>query len=111
MLEGVKVLSFTHYLQGPSAAQALADLGADVVKVESCRGAYERGWSGCNTYKNGVSVFYLMANRNQRGVALDLKSDEGTMSQISPPPPVHFPDPLPRPRTIPPISHPTHFPL
>lgn len=38
MLEGVKVLSFTHYLQGPSAAQALADLGADVVKVESCRG-------------------------------------------------------------------------
>ena len=77
MLEGVKVLSFTHYLQGPSAAQALADLGADVVKVESCRGAYERGWSGCNTYKNGVSVFYLMANRNQRGVALDLKSDEG----------------------------------
>ena len=77
MLEGVKVLSFTHYLQGPSAAQALADLGADVVKVESCRGAYERGWSGCNTYNNGVSVFYLMANRNQRGVALDLKSDEG----------------------------------
>ena len=43
-----------------------------MVKVESCRGAYERGWSGCNTYKNGVSVFYLMANRNQRGVALDL---------------------------------------
>ena len=77
MLEGVKILSFTHYLQGPSAAQALADLGADVVKVESCKGAYERGWSGCNTYKNGVSVFYLMANRNQRGIALDLKSDEG----------------------------------
>ena len=56
MLEGVKVLSFTHYLQGPSAAQALADLGADVVKVESCRGAYERGWSGCNTYKNGFGI-------------------------------------------------------
>jgi len=56
MLEGIKVLSFTHYLQGPSAAQALADLGADVVKIEACKGAYERGWSGCNTYKNGVSV-------------------------------------------------------
>ena len=77
MLEGVKVLSFTHYLQGPSAAQALADLGADVVKVEACKGAYERGWSGCNTYKEGVSVFFLMANRNQRGIALDLKSEEG----------------------------------
>lgn len=77
MLEGVKVLSFTHYLQGPSAAQALADLGADVVKVESCKGAYERSWSGCNTYKNGVSVFFLMANRNQRDLAIDLKSEEG----------------------------------
>ena len=77
MLEGIKVLSFTHYLQGPSAAQALADLGADVVKIEACKGAYERGWSGCNTYKNGVSVFYLMANRNQRDLAIDLKSEEG----------------------------------
>ena len=36
-----------------------------------------RGWSGCNTYKNGVSVFYLMANRNQRDLAIDLKSEEG----------------------------------
>ena len=77
MLEGVKVLSFTHYLQGPSAAQTLADLGADVVKIEACKGAYERTWSGCNTYKNGVSVFYLMANRNQRDLAIDLKSEEG----------------------------------
>lgn len=77
MLEGVKVLSFTHYLQGPSAAQQLADLGADVIKVESTKGAYERGWSGCNTYKNGVSVFFLMANRNQRAISLDLKSEEG----------------------------------
>ena len=77
MLEGVKILSFTHYLQGPSCAQALADLGADVVKVESVKGAYERGWSGCNTYKEGVSVFFLMANRNQRGIALNLKTKEG----------------------------------
>ncbi|GHU06308.1 CoA transferase [Betaproteobacteria bacterium] len=77
MLEGVKVLNFTHYLQGPSAGQTLGDLGADVVKVESLKGAYERSWSGCNTYKNGVSVFFLMANRNQRDLSLDLKSAEG----------------------------------
>ncbi|MFK3707228.1 crotonobetainyl-CoA:carnitine CoA-transferase CaiB-like acyl-CoA transferase [Raoultella sp. BIGb0138] len=77
MLEGVKVLSFTHYLQGPSAAQMLADLGADVVKVESPKGAYERSWSGCDTYVNGVSVFFLLANRNQRGMAIDLKSESG----------------------------------
>ena len=34
MLDGVKVLSFTHFLQGPSAVQILADFGADVVKIE-----------------------------------------------------------------------------
>lgn len=77
MLEGIKVLSFTHYLQGPSAAQTLADLGADVVKVESTKGAYERSWSGCNTYKNGVSVFFLLGNRNQRAISIDLKSEKG----------------------------------
>ena len=77
MLNGVKVLSFTHYLQGPSAAQMLADLGADVVKIESPKGAYERSWSGCDTYLNGVSVFYLLANRNQRAMAIDLKSPDG----------------------------------
>ena len=38
MLEGTKILSFTHYLQGPSAAQVLADLGAEVVKVEAPKG-------------------------------------------------------------------------
>lgn len=49
MIEGIKVLSFTHYLQGPSCVQILADLGADVVKVESLKGAYERNWSGIAT--------------------------------------------------------------
>lgn len=76
MLEGIKVLNFTHYLQGPSCAQTLADLGADVVKVESVKGAYERGWSGCNAYKNGVSVFFLLANRNERDLSIDLKNPE-----------------------------------
>ena len=76
MLQGVKVLSFTHFLQGPSAVQMLADLGADVIKVERTKGAYERYWSGMDTYKNGVSVFFLLANRNQKSLALDLRSDE-----------------------------------
>lgn len=62
MIEGIKVLSFTHYLQGPSCVQILADLGADVVKVESLKGAYERNWSGCDAYLNGVSVFFLQGN-------------------------------------------------
>ncbi|MDR1520501.1 MAG: CoA transferase [Planctomycetota bacterium] len=77
MIEGVRILSFTHYLQGPSAVQNLADLGADVIKIEPPKGAYERHWSGCNTYVNGISVFYMLAGRNQRAVALDLKSEDG----------------------------------
>lgn len=77
MLKDLKVLSFTHYLQGPSAAQTLADLGADVIKIEAPKGAFERHWSGCGAYVNGVSVFFLLGNRNQRAIAIDLKSPEG----------------------------------
>ncbi|MCI9122233.1 MAG: CoA transferase [Oscillibacter sp.] len=77
MLHGIKVLSFTHYLQGPSCVQILADLGADVVKIEPHKGAFERGWSGCDAYKNGVSVFFMLGNRNQRSFTVDLKSSEG----------------------------------
>ena len=50
MLESIKVLAFTHYLQGPLAAQLLGDLGADVIKVESVSGAFERNWSGMDAY-------------------------------------------------------------
>src|ERR671921_13034 len=64
MLNGVKVLSFTHFLQGPSAVQILADLGADVVKIEPTKGAWERHWSGAEAYLNGVSVFFLLSGRN-----------------------------------------------
>ncbi len=77
MLDGIKVLSFTHYLQGPSAVQMLADLGADVTKIESPKGAYERHWSGFDTYANGISVFFLMANRNQKSLSIDIRSPEG----------------------------------
>ncbi len=77
MLEGVKVLSFTHFLQGPSCSQTLGDLGADVVKIESTGGAFERGWAGPGSFVNGVSMFFLLGNRNLRSIAIDLKSEEG----------------------------------
>lgn len=77
-LAGVKIISLTHFLQGPSGVQFLADLGADVVKVEPPgRGAWERHWSGAESYLNGESVFYLLANRNQRSLTLDLKAEAG----------------------------------
>ncbi len=76
MLEGIKVLSFTHFLQGPSAVQMLADLGADVVKVEPPTGAFERSWTGMDAYLNDVSVFFLLGNRNQRSITLDLRNEQ-----------------------------------
>lgn len=77
LLEGIKVVSFCHFLQGPAAAQYLADMGADVIKVEPLGGAHERHWSGADVFVEGVSGFYLCANRNKRSIAIDLKSAEG----------------------------------
>jgi crotonobetainyl-CoA:carnitine CoA-transferase CaiB-like acyl-CoA transferase len=73
VLEGMRVVSFCHYLQGPAAAQYLADMGADVIKIEPPRGAYERDWSGAKTFVDGISAFYLCANRNKRSLSVDLK--------------------------------------
>jgi crotonobetainyl-CoA:carnitine CoA-transferase CaiB-like acyl-CoA transferase len=77
LLTGISVVSFTHFLQGPSAVQFLADLGADVIKIEPVTGAFERSWSGPDAYLDGHSVFHLLGNRNQRSVAIDLRSDGG----------------------------------
>jgi crotonobetainyl-CoA:carnitine CoA-transferase CaiB-like acyl-CoA transferase len=77
LLDGIKVVSLTHYLQGPSCVNFLADLGADVVKVERIGGAYERHWSGAKAFLNDASVFYMMVGRNQRAIELDIQSDEG----------------------------------
>lgn len=77
LLTDIKVVSFCHFLQGPAAAQYLADMGADVIKVEPVGGAHERHWSGADVYIEGVSGFYLCANRNKRSIAIDLKSSAG----------------------------------
>ncbi len=76
MLEGIKVISFTHFLQGPAAVQMLADVGADVIKIEPPSGAFERGWSGFDAFQEGVSIFFLLGNRNQRAIQLDLRSEK-----------------------------------
>jgi crotonobetainyl-CoA:carnitine CoA-transferase CaiB-like acyl-CoA transferase len=78
VLSGVRILSFTQFLLGPSGVQFLADLGADVVKVEPPGGTlWERNWSGANLYLNGMSGLFLAAHRNQRSLTLDLKKPEG----------------------------------
>ncbi len=78
MLEGVRILSFTQFLLGPAGVQYLADLGAHVIKIEPPGGKlFERNWSGCDLFLNGVSVFFLCAHRNQRSLTLNLKHPEG----------------------------------
>lgn len=77
LLKGIRVVSFCHFLQGPAAAQYLADLGADVIKVEPIGGAHERHWSGGGVFVEGVSGFYLCANRNKRSIGVDLKTSAG----------------------------------
>jgi crotonobetainyl-CoA:carnitine CoA-transferase CaiB-like acyl-CoA transferase len=74
----VRILAFTQFLLGPAACQYLADMGADVIKIEPPgRGAWERSWAGAELFINGVSAFFLLGNRNLRSVTLNLKSERG----------------------------------
>ncbi|WP_341359201.1 CoA transferase [Georgenia sp. M64] len=75
-LAGVKVLDLAHLMQGPWAAEMLADLGADVVKIEHVHGG-ERGRASGAVTAGGHSAMFLAMNRNKRSIALDLKRPEG----------------------------------
>jgi crotonobetainyl-CoA:carnitine CoA-transferase CaiB-like acyl-CoA transferase len=78
MLAGVRIVAFTGFLIGPAACQYLADMGADVVRVEEpTRGPHERHWTGAEAWPNGISAFFLMSNRNVRSIGLNLKSAQG----------------------------------
>ena len=70
-LAGLLVADFSRILAGPYATMLLADLGADVVKVEGPNGDDTRTW--LPPVRDGVSTYYLGINRNKRSVALDLK--------------------------------------
>lgn len=74
-LEGIRVLELSRHLAGPFAAMTLADLGADVIKIEPPgRGDDTRGYP---PFWNGVSCYYLSANRNKRSMTLNLQSEAG----------------------------------
>lgn len=74
MLGQMKVVSFTHFVQGPAAGQYLADMGAEVVKVEPLGGAFERSYGPANVFVDGISATFAAVNRNVRSVAIDLKA-------------------------------------
>jgi crotonobetainyl-CoA:carnitine CoA-transferase CaiB-like acyl-CoA transferase len=73
-LAGVLIADFSRVLAGPYCTMLLADLGADVIKVESPQGDDTRRWVPPVT-DDGVSTYYLAINRNKRSVALDLADD------------------------------------
>lgn len=75
-LAGIRVLDLSRVLAGPWATMSLADLGADVWKIEHIKGGDDsRAWS-VPSYK-GVSTYFLCTNRGKHSIALNLKSPEG----------------------------------
>nr|MCU0729172.1 CoA transferase [Sphingopyxis sp.] len=73
MLAGVRVIDLTSVIFGPYASQILADLGADVIKVEPPAGdAFRAGTKPAKT--TGMGSGWMAVNRGKRSIALDLKS-------------------------------------
>ena len=70
-LEGIRVVEFAHMVMGPACGLVLADLGAEVIKVEPLEGDNTRRLHGAG------AGFYPIFNRNKKSIALDLKQPEG----------------------------------
>lgn len=73
-LAGLRVIEFTHMVMGPSIGLVLAELGADVIKVEP------PGGDATRRLKGSGAGYFPMFNRSKRSICLDLKSDEGMVA-------------------------------
>ncbi|NYT61606.1 CoA transferase [Alcaligenaceae bacterium] len=73
-LVGTRILDFSKVLAGPLCTQALTDLGAEVIKIESLEGDDTRGWP---PFREGDGAVFLATNRGKRSIAIDLKSEGG----------------------------------
>ena len=75
-LSGMRVLDFTRILSGPYATMLLADLGAEVIKVERPgAGDDTRAWGP--PFRGGISTYFSAVNRGKRSVAIDLRQEQG----------------------------------
>jgi crotonobetainyl-CoA:carnitine CoA-transferase CaiB-like acyl-CoA transferase len=79
-LVGLKVLEIGHYVAGPFCTRLLADLGADVVKIEPPGGDPIRGWGAA---VDGHAVWFSVHGRNKKSVVLDLKKDRATVLALA----------------------------
>jgi crotonobetainyl-CoA:carnitine CoA-transferase CaiB-like acyl-CoA transferase len=75
-LEGIKVLDFTRVLAGPFSTMILADMGAEVIKIEQ-RGKGDDTRQFGPPFQDGESAYFLSINRNKKSITLDIKSDKG----------------------------------
>ena len=75
VLQGIRVIDVTQNIAGPHSTQTLADLGADVIKIEPPGGDPTRTWGP--PFWEGEAPLFLAYNRNKRSVVLDLKADAG----------------------------------
>ena len=73
-LNGIRVLDLSQALAGPVAARMLADLGAEIVKVEQ-PGVGEAARHMGTSFMGGESLYYMTFNRNKKGITLNLQSD------------------------------------
>src|SRR5438876_2764076 len=75
VLDGIRVLDFGRYIAGPYCAALLADLGADVIRIERIGGGEDRWVAPIND--DGIGALYVTMNRNKRGMTLDPSSPDG----------------------------------
>lgn len=73
-LAGIRILDFTRVLSGPYCTALLADLGADVVKIEAAGG---EDYRHIGPFRDGESALFQLVNRNKESIVIDLKNDDG----------------------------------
>ncbi len=78
-LNGIKVLDLSRVLAGPWCTMTLADLGADVIKVESLKGDDTRAWGPpfIGEGEKKISAYFACCNRNKRSLAIDISTPQG----------------------------------
>ncbi len=77
ILDGIKVVDMTQYLAGPAATRLLAEMGADIVKIEQAPGGDPARTYGIRSKENGRSGYYVQQNRGKKSLCIDFDDPAG----------------------------------